>query len=157
MQYLPTANPVIPRPGLGPSLSQSSHLTQTSQGSAYSDVSKDSLPSPVGTVSPVLAPASPLARADSSSLGSDPRSNFVSGISATSSQYRGLPSHSPPTSQAGLAPPVARADSAEGSGLLSPVSPPTPHSKEGKDSLSSKQPPKSPVGSRKSNFGEMLD
>lgn len=157
MQYLPTNNNL--RSGLAASPSQVSHTSHASRGSNISHLSKDSTSSS-GAVSPVLASSTP--RADSPNLGgSDSRSRFISGVSATSSQYRELASA--PDDGVGAVIPIvvepheATTSSPVTNDITSPVSPPTPQSKEGKDYLSGRPSPSSPAGNRKSNFGEMLD
>ena len=152
MRYIPAVTAL--RPGFQ---GHSSHGSQTSN---YSHGSQDSVSSR-GAVSPVLSSSTP--RPDSPSLGTDSMARFVSGVSATSSNYRALAEDPPSGTEGGVqtaaTPPEEMAQSSRGLGVTSPISPPTPHSKEGADYLSSPkaQSPQSPQSvQRKSNFGEML-
>lgn len=147
-------NPVVTalRPGLHPSGSHISHTSHASESSVYSHGSKDSISSR-GAVSPML---SSTPRPDSPSLGTDSRSRFLSGVSATSSDYRALAEE--PRLGIEATNPVERAEASRGLGVTSPISPPTPQGKEGADYISSQSSPsQSPQGGqRRSNFGEML-
>ena len=112
-------------------------------------------------MSPVLSSSTP--RPDSPGLGTDSRERFVSGVSATSSDYRALVEDPLSGTEAGVqtavTPPEEMAESSRGLGVTSPISPPSPHGKEGAYYLSSppSQSPQSPQSvQRKSNFGEML-
>ncbi len=152
MRYIPAVAAL--RPGLH------GHTSHGSQSSNYSHGSKDSVSSR-GAVSPVLSSSTP--RPDSPSLGTDSRARFVSGVSATSSDYRALAEDSPAGTEevapTVVAPPEEMVESSRGLGVTSPISPPTPHSKEVVDYLSSPPSlsPQSPQSvQRKSNFGEML-
>lgn len=155
MRYIPAVAAL--RPGLH------GHASHGSQSSNYSHGSKDSVSSR-GVVSPVLPSSTP--RPDSPSLGTDSRAGFVSGVSATSSDYRALAEDPPSGTEAGVQtvvpPPEEMAKSSRGLGATNPISPQTPHGKEGADYLSSSsshspQSPQSPQSvQRKSNFGEML-
>jgi hypothetical protein len=152
MRYIPAVAAL--RPGLH------GHTSHGSQSSSYSHGSKDSVSSR-GAVSPVLPSSTP--RPDSPNLGADSRERFVSGVSATSSDYRALAEDPSSGTEAGVqnavTPPDEVAESSKGLGVTSPISPPTPHGKEGTDYLSSSSShsPQSPQSvQRKSNFGEML-
>lgn len=159
LRYIPAVAAL--RPGLHPSGSQTSHASHQSQSSVYSHGSKDSVSSR-GAVSPVL---SSTPRPDSPSLGEDSTARFISGVSASSSDYRALAEDNPhPGTEGGVpaaAPVDERAESPKGLGVTSPISPPTPQGREGADYLThqsaSSQSPQSPQSAqRRSNFGEML-
>jgi hypothetical protein len=109
-------------------------------------------------VSPALSSSTP--RPDSPSLGTDSRERFVSGVSATSSEYRALAEDHPSGTEAEVqnvvTPPEEMAESSRGLGVTSPISPPTPHGKEGADYISSQSLQSPQSVQRKSNFGEML-
>jgi hypothetical protein len=153
MRYIPAVAAL--KPGL------QGHVSHGSQSSKYSHGSKDSVSSR-GAVSPVLSSSS-TSRPDSPNLGTDSRARFVSGVSATSSDYRALVEDPPSGTEPGIptvvTPPEEMAESSRGLGVTSPISPPTPHGKEGADYMSAppSQSPQSPQSmQRKSNFGEML-
>jgi hypothetical protein len=160
LRYIPAVAAL--RSGVHHSGSQTSHASHQSQSSVYSHGSKDSVSSR-GAVSPVL---SSTPRPDSPSLGTDSKTRFISGVSATSSDYQALADDNPYSeSEAGIpavaTPPEESSEVSKGLGVTSPISPPTPQGKEGTDYLthqsSSSQSPQSPQsGQRKSNFGEML-
>jgi hypothetical protein len=129
------------------------HSSHGSQSSHYSHGCKESVSSR-GAVSPVLSSSTP--RPDSPSLGADSRERFVSGVSATSSDYRALVEDPPSGTEAGVqtavTPPGEMAESSRGLGVTSPISPPTPHGEEGADYLSS-PPAQSQSVRKKSNLG----
>lgn len=153
MSYIPPVAAL--RPGF------QGHSSQRSQSSKYSHGSKDSVSSG-GAVSPALSSSTP--RPETPSLGTDSRERFVSGVSATSSDYRALAEDPPSGTEAGVVqnvvtPPKEIAESSRELDVTSPISPPSPHGKESADYLSSTplQSPQSPQGvQKKSNFGEML-
>jgi hypothetical protein len=149
MRYIPAVAAL--RPGF------QGHSSHRSQSSKYSHGSKDSVSSG-GAVSPALSSSTP--RPDSPSLGTDSRERFVSGVSATSSEYRALAEDHPSGTEAEVqnvvTPPEEMAESSRGLGVTSPISPPTPHGKEGADYISSQSLQSPQSVQRKSNFGEML-
>jgi len=152
MRYIPAVAAL--RPGLH------AHNSNGSKSSNYSHGSKDSVSSR-GAVSPVLPSSTP--RQDSPSQGTDSRARFVSGVSATSSDYRALAEDPSSGTEAAVQnvviPPEEIVGLSRGLSVTSPISPPTPSGREGADYLSSpsSHSPQSPQNvQRKSNFGEML-
>src|SRR5450432_1499671 len=119
MSYVRPSTNVL-YPGLKGHGSHASHASSSN----YSEYSDDTVSS--------QGPGSPMVhRADSPSLGTDARAKFVSGVSATSSEYRGLASTSDEEvtgeKPAILPPPEEEDEAAAALAIMSPVSPSTPH------------------------------
>jgi hypothetical protein len=151
MRYIPAVAAL--RPGF------QGHSSHGSQSSNYSRGSRGSVSSK-GAVSPVLSSSTPVP--DSPNLGTDSKARFVSGVSATSSDYQALAEDSPSGREAGLQTvvtlPEEISEPPRGLDVTSPISPPAPLGEEGADYLSSppSQSPQSQSVRRKSNFDEML-